>query len=58
MGFLSWLTVTILGFIGFAATGPVAGTLAAGIQSFYGGAVAAGSWFAWAQAVAMAAPTP
>lgn len=59
MGFLSWALVTALGAIGFAVTGPVAGTVAAGIQSvFYGGAVASGSLFAWAQAVAMAAPTP
>ena len=59
MGVLTWLAVTGLGIIGFAATGPVAGTLAAGIQSsVYGGAVTAGSWFAWAQATAMAAPTP
>lgn len=59
MGLLTYIGVTILGVIGFAATGPVAGSLAAIIQStFYGGAVAAGSWFAVAQGVAMAAPTP
>jgi hypothetical protein len=59
MGILAWAGVTILGVIGFAVTGPVAGTLAAGIQStVYGGTIAAGSWFAWAQAVAMASPTP
>ena len=59
MGILTWGLVTTLGVIGFAATGPVAGTLAAGIQStFYGGTIAAGSWFAWAQSVAMASPTP
>jgi hypothetical protein len=49
----------VLGVIGFAVTGPVAGTIAAGIQSvFYGGTVAAGSWFAIAQSIAMTAPTP
>lgn len=59
MGFLTYLGVTILGVIGFAATGPVAGSLAAVIQSsVYGGAVTAGSWFAFAQSAAMAAPTP
>jgi len=59
MGFLTYAAVTILGVIGFAVTGPVAGSLAALIQSsVYGGAVAAGSWFAVAQSVAMAAPTP
>ena len=59
MGLLSYLFVTILGAIGFAATGPVAGSVAAGIQStVYGGTVAAGSWFAFFQSVAMAAPTP
>ena len=59
MGFLTCLGVTALGVIGFAATGPVAGSVAAGIQStFYGGSIAAGSWFAWAQSVAMASPTP
>ena len=59
MGCLTYLFVTILGVIGFAVTGPVAGSLAALIQStVYGGAVASGSWFALAQGVAMAAPTP
>jgi hypothetical protein len=59
IGLLTWAGVTILGVIGFAITGPVAGTLAAGIQStFYGGTIAAGSWFAWAQSIAMASPTP
>ena len=59
MGVLTWLGVTVLGVIGFAATGPVAGSVAAGIQSvFYGGAVGAGSWFALCQSAAMAAPTP
>jgi hypothetical protein len=59
MGVLAWIGVTVLGIIGFAVTGPVAGSLAAIIQSsVYGGTVAAGSWFAIAQSVAMAAPTP
>ena len=59
MGVLAWTGITILGVIGFAVTGPVAGSLAAIIQSSaYGGSVAAGSWFAVAQSVAMAAPTP
>ena len=59
MGVLTWVVVTVLGVIGFAATGPVGGSLAAWAQAtFYGGAVTAGSWFAAAQSVAMAAPTP
>lgn len=59
MGLLTGIVVTILGVIGFAVTGPVAGSIAATIQSVcYGGAVGAGSWFAMAQSVAMAAPTP
>ena len=59
MGLLTYLAVTVLGIIGFAVTGPVAGSLAAGIQAaYYGGAVATGSWFAIAQSIAMTAPTP
>lgn len=59
MGVLTWIAVTILGAIGFAVTGPVAGSLAAIVQSsVYGGTVAAGSWFAVAQSIAMTAPTP
>ena len=59
MGLLTYLAVTVLGMIGFAVTGPVAGSLAAGIQAaYYGGAVASGSWFAIAQSIAMTAPTP
>jgi hypothetical protein len=59
MGLVAWLGVTTLGVIGFAVTGPVGGSLAAWIQSsVYGGTVAAGSWFAFAQSAAMAAPTP
>ncbi|KAG9030318.1 hypothetical protein FS837_003293 [Tulasnella sp. UAMH 9824] len=43
-----------LGLIGFSAAGPVAGSVAAGIQaSFYGGAVGSGSLFAMAQSAAM-----
>lgn len=58
MGLVAWGVVTTLGVIGFAATGPVGGSIAALIQStVYGGTVAAGSWFAMAQAAAMAAPT-
>lgn len=59
MGILTYIGITVLGIIGFAVTGPVGGSLAAIIQStVYGGAVTAGSWFAIAQATAMAAPTP
>lgn len=59
MGPCTWVAVTILGVIGFAVTGPVAGSIAAGIQaSVYGGAVGAGSWFAVLQSFAMTAPTP
>ncbi|KAI5121031.1 hypothetical protein M0805_008607 [Coniferiporia weirii] len=43
-----------LNLIGFSAVGPVAGSIAAGIQSvFYGGAVQAGSAFAFCQSAAM-----
>jgi hypothetical protein len=59
MGFLTYLGVTTLGVIGFAVTGPVAGSVAAIIQSsVYGGTVTAGSLFSIAQSIAMAAPTP
>jgi hypothetical protein len=59
MGVLTWIAITVLGVIGFAVTGPVAGSLAALIQStVYGGAVASGSVFATLQGIAMAAPTP
>lgn len=59
MGLLTYTAVTVLGVIGFAVTGPVAGSLAAVIQStVYGGSVAAGSWFAILQSIAMTAPTP
>ena len=54
MGFLACLGVSALRVIGFAVTGPVAGSVAAAIQSIvYGGSVVAGSLFAWAQSVAM-----
>ncbi|EJC98984.1 uncharacterized protein FOMMEDRAFT_170768 [Fomitiporia mediterranea MF3/22] len=43
-----------LGAIGFSAAGPVAGSIAAGIQSsVYGGAVGAGSLFAFCQSLTM-----
>lgn len=59
MGVLTWIAVTVLGIIGFSAIGPVAGSLAALMQStVYGGAVAQGSVFATLQGIAMAAPTP
>ena len=59
MGVLTWVGVTLVGAIGFAATGPVGGSVAALIQSsVYGGAVASGSWFAILQSFAMTAPTP
>lgn len=59
MGLLAYIGITVLGIIGFAVTGPVAGSLAALIQSsVYGGTIAAGSWFAVAQSIAMASPTP
>ncbi|KAI8141289.1 cuticular protein hypothetical 43 [Fennellomyces sp. T-0311] len=71
MGFFAFLIVStvgavllctgigapIAGALGFAITGPVAGSLAAGAQAFIGN-VAAGSIFAGLQAMAMAAPTP
>lgn len=72
MGLLAWAAVVgvgavvsvcpflapaVLPAVGFSAVGPVAGTIAAGAQS-YVGSVAAGSFFSAAQAIAMAAPTP
>ncbi|KAL5501308.1 hypothetical protein ACEPAH_8568 [Sanghuangporus vaninii] len=43
-----------LGVLGFSAIGPVAGSVAAGIQStVYGGAVGAGSLFAFCQSLTM-----
>ncbi|KAG8915928.1 hypothetical protein FRC02_004314 [Tulasnella sp. 418] len=48
------LLVGGLNLLGFSAAGPVAGSIAAGIQSaVYGGAVASGSAFALAQSAAM-----
>jgi len=48
------LLVGGLGLVGFSAVGPVAGSMAAFIQStVYGGAVASGSAFALAQSIAM-----
>ncbi|KAG8945995.1 hypothetical protein FRC04_012114 [Tulasnella sp. 424] len=48
------VAVGALGLLGFSAMGPVAGSVAAGIQaSVYGGAVGSGSLFAMAQSAAM-----
>jgi len=47
----------ILGLVGFSAAGPVAGSIAAGIQSTIGN-VAAGSLFVGAQAAAMGQGVP
>ncbi len=53
----------ILGFVGLSAIGPVAGGMFAVAQAS-GGAIAAGSWMASAQAIAMTvcavavSPTP
>ncbi|KAH9980657.1 hypothetical protein BJV74DRAFT_855712 [Russula compacta] len=46
-----------LGVIGFSAAGPVAGSIAAGMQAGIGN-VAAGSLFATAQSVAMGGAVP
>ena len=43
----------MLGFIGFSALGPIAGSIAAGWQSSLGAYVGAGSLFAWCQSAAM-----
>lgn len=57
MGFLSIVAVGALGLIGFSPVGPVAGSIAAVVQStVYGGAVASGSFFAIAQSIAMLSP--
>ncbi|KAK0204557.1 hypothetical protein DFS33DRAFT_1382454 [Desarmillaria ectypa] len=48
---------SILGLFGFGAAGPVAGGLAAGIQSGIGN-VAAGSFFALVQSMAMGGAIP
>ncbi|KAH8085995.1 hypothetical protein BXZ70DRAFT_556654 [Cristinia sonorae] len=47
-----------LSIIGFGAAGPVAGSIAAGIQAGFGGVVTAGGWFATAQSVAMGGALP
>ncbi|KAK0213884.1 hypothetical protein IW262DRAFT_1407142 [Armillaria fumosa] len=56
IGAISWLALTIihfiLGLVGFGAAGPVAGSLAALIQSSIGN-VATGSLFALLQCIAM-----
>ncbi|KAJ7704336.1 hypothetical protein B0H17DRAFT_1175538 [Mycena rosella] len=46
------LAAPVLGMVGFSSIGPVAGTLAAGIQAGIG-SVTAGSSFAVAQSIAM-----
>ncbi|KAH9067535.1 hypothetical protein EDB87DRAFT_3643 [Lactarius vividus] len=51
------VTTAGLGVVGFSAAGPVAGTMAAGIQAGIGN-VAAGSLFATAQSVAMGGAIP
>ncbi|KAI0264189.1 hypothetical protein BC834DRAFT_970915 [Gloeopeniophorella convolvens] len=51
------LAPVILGIVGFGAAGPVAGTIAAGVQAGIGN-VAAGSLFALAQSVAMGGGVP
>jgi len=57
MGLLGIIGLGVLGLIGFSPIGPVAGSLAAVIQStVYGGAVASGSLFAILQGIAMASP--
>lgn len=48
------MVTVVVNALGFSAVGPVAGSIAAGIQSVvYGGAVAKGSLFAAAQSAAM-----
>jgi len=49
---VSLVTVPVLGTVGFAATGPVAGSTAAAWQASIG-LVEAGSLFAWCQSAAM-----
>jgi hypothetical protein len=48
----SFVTVPVLGAVGFSAIGPVAGSAAAGWQASTG-LVQAGSFFAWCQSAAM-----
>ncbi|TCD64197.1 hypothetical protein EIP91_004430 [Steccherinum ochraceum] len=47
-----------VGLVGFGPIGPVAGSLAAAWQAGMGGVVAAGGWFAGAQATAMGGAMP
>ena len=49
---LSFLTVSVLGAVGFTAAGPAAGSAAVAWQASIG-AVEAGSLFAWCQSAAM-----
>ena len=59
MGILGTILVVTVGVIGFSATGPVAGSIAATIQSVvYGGTVGAESFFAICQSIAMSPLTP
>ena len=54
MGIVVAVVVPILSAIGFGSAGPVAGSVATGVQSVCcGGAVKSGSAFAAAQSVAM-----
>jgi hypothetical protein len=48
----SLVALPILGMLGFAATGPIAGSVAAGWQASMG-LVQAGSFFSWCQSAAM-----
>ena len=57
MGIFSIIAIAGLGLIGFSPIGPVAGSLAAGIQAtFYGGSITSGSLFAILQSIAMVSP--
>lgn len=49
---ISFLTIPVLGAIGFTVAGPAAGSAAAAWQAWIG-AVQAGSLFAWCQSAAM-----
>lgn len=49
---VSMFAVPVLGFVGFSAAGPVAGSTAAAWQSSIG-VVRAGSFFSWCQGAAM-----
>ena len=52
VGATALFAIPILGAVGFAATGPVAGSVAAGWQASIG-LVQGGSLFAWCQSAAM-----